>query len=273
MARVRKFREDVIAQLPLGKKAYQPDPRSLNLAEYIRSEIHVPGRFDFDKYRRPLPLRAWGNTEWQNSVIAAQANHLLRLGRVERNSTLLLTDKDAISRYRSLSGAVAPGDTRDQGLSVLEAMRDWQREGWKLDTHTGPKNYKISVYGELEANDPLQLRAGCYVFHGIHLGFWLPQTAQVMTAEGIWDYDGQSGADWRPGSWGGQLAYCKAYDEASFEILVWGTHIHVSNEFVAHYADEAWTCIEIFSDWRIQQAVEIEVLCQRLQQISGKVNE
>jgi hypothetical protein len=256
----------------LGKLPYEHDERTLSLARYVLPEIRVPGRFDFDRHRKPLPNRMWGNDKWGCCVVAGEANQLLRFERIEQRGTILLTDSDVIDRYKALSGAVAPGDTRDTGLVILQAMKDWRANGFPVVTKTGVRHYKIIAYGELEPNDHAQMRMGLYVLHGVHIGLWLPRAAQTMAQEGVWHYEGQSGPEWEPGGWGGHLVYSKAYDEGGYEILTWGGALRASNEFVAKYADEAWACVDSLDDWRVKQTIDVDALVAHLQQITSKVN-
>jgi hypothetical protein len=257
------------ARAKLGKLPYHPDERTFFLSNYIREEIHVPGAFNFDRHRRPLPHRSWGNGLWNNSVIASQANQLLRFERIEQRQTIVLADSDAISRYKQFTGSVAPEDTRDTGTTVLDVFRNWRNQGWTLTTKAGvEKNYKIDAYGELEPNDQAGLRAACYTMHGIHIGFWLPLAAIDMAYEGYWRVRGESGPQWEPGTWGGLLAYARAYDPDGFEILAWGTPIWVSNQFIERYADEVWAVVASFMDWRASQAIDVPAIQSKQFEIS-----
>lgn len=262
-----------MSDFKLGKSAYEPDERTIFIAPFVRSDTHVPGGFDFDRHRRPLPLRTWGNCDWQNCVIASQANQLLRFERIEQRQTILLGDSDVISRYRQFTSTVAAGDTRDKGIPVLTAMKNWRTQGWPLETKTGIKNYSIAAYGELEPNDRIGLRSACYTMHGIHLGFWLPTAAKEMTEDGHWFYNGRSGEEWEAGSWGGLLAYAKAYDMDGFEITAWGRKIWVSNQFIEKYVDEAWAVVASFEDWRTVQSIDVESLQEKIEAISKGVKQ
>jgi hypothetical protein len=91
-----------------------------------------------------------------------------------------------------------------------------------------------------------------------------------MTREAVWNYNGESGPEWEPGGWGGHLAFAKAYDDDYIEILTWGGKISVSNNFIEKYADEAWGVIDSFEDWRISQALDVELLKRKLWQITSK---
>lgn len=71
----------------------------------------------------------------------------------------------------------------------------------------------------------------------------------------VWDYDGQTGDEWKPGTLDGEngaLAYCKAYNRTSYELLLWGEQFQVSNRFVDHFSDEAWIAVELLDYWGTQ---------------------
>lgn len=248
----------------LGKQAHKYDARTLALSKFVLPDIHVPQKYDFDHDKRPIPVETWGNTEWGNCVICGEANHILRMERVEQRRTVPLTEEIVVDRYKSLSGAKKPGDENDGGLVVLDAMHDWRHNGWVVNK----RNYTIAAYGELDPAYPEQLRMACYVLHGIHFGFWLPIATQQMGK--TWDYNGESGTDWQPGSWGGHLVYSKAFDENGFQVLSWGEEFHVTNNFIGKYCDEAWGVVDSFDSWRTRQTIDIAALIAKLRQISSK---
>jgi hypothetical protein len=253
----------------LGKQDYQHDDRTLLMARFIQPDIRVPAKSDFDKNRTPIPVRMWGNDAWGDCVIAGEANQLLRLERIEQRRTLMLSDQEVIDRYKLLTGSASPGDAYDNGLVILEAMRNWRSSGFTV----GNRTYTIAAYGELEPNNRAQLRMASYALHGIHLGISLPLAAQRMTHEGVWHYEGQTTPEFQPGSWGGHLVYSKAYDPDSLEILTWGRKVKVTNEFIEKYADEAWAVVDNFDSWRIKQTVDVTALQHTLSQITSKVDE
>ena len=266
-----------IENLQLGKKGYVHDERTLMLAKFLKTdEFHVPEVFDFDKSRRPFPIRMWGNDEYGDCVIAGRCNHILRLERVEQRRTISLFDADAITEYKKLTGCQEPGDNNDTGLVVLDAMREWKNTGMQTDGRSRirtARNYSIAAYGEIEPQNHEQSRAACFAFHGVHFGFWLPLAAQKMTGDGVWDYNGETGEEWQPGSWGGHLVYSKAFDPESHEVLTWGMKVKVTNNFIDKYSDEEWAVVDNLDSWRIKQTIDVPALTKQLQQISGHVNE
>jgi hypothetical protein len=254
--------ERSMTEVRLGKQGYVHDDLTLMLARFVLSEIRVPTQFDFDKGRAAFPMRMWGND-------------LLRLERVEQRRTIALYDEDCVAEYKRLTGSQQPEDANDTGLVVLDAMRDWRNNGMETDGRKGvrsARNYTIAAYGELEPQDHQQLKMAIYAMHGIHMGFWLPVAAQRMTSGGMWDYNGEAGGEWQPGSWGGHLVFSKAYDKTGVEILTWGQKVKVTWNFIDKYCDEAWAVVDSFDTWRTKQTIDVGALIKKLTEISSRVN-
>lgn len=250
----------------LGKAQYVHDERSLMMAKFVLPAVHTPERFDFDHDRYPFANPMWGNDHYGDCVIATESAHILRLQRIESRRTPKVFSSDAIARYLKLTGG------QDNGLEIIMAMRDWHNSGY--DTAYKNRNYKIAAYGELDPEDGLQLRTSCYLLHGIHFGFWLPTAAQAMTRNGIWDYQGQTGPEWQPGSWGGHCVYSKKFDPDSMSVLTWGREVQVSNSFIQKYADEAWAVVDSLDPWRKSDMIlDVSRLEKELAQITSKVNQ
>lgn len=255
----------------LGKHPYRHDERTLQLARFFKAdEIAVPSTFDFDKGRKAFPNRMWGNDEYGDCVIAAEANDELRLERVETWQTPNIQDDDAINRYKSMTGCREPGDENDTGLEIIVAMRNWRNQGF-LTSYKG-RDYKIDAYGELDPANPEQLRMATYLLHGIHFGFWLPAAAQKMTQSGVWDYNGETGSEWQPGSWGGHCVYGKRFTQNSIFVLTWEMEIEVTNAFISKYADEAWGVVDSLDVWRKTGHLDVDAMEKELSQITSTVN-
>lgn len=239
-----------------GKLPHVFDGRTILFSSYMDPEFQAPTRFDFDKGRARFPFEEWHAPSWKADVIASQANQLLRFGRIDQRRTIEITQRDITTRYKRLTGTRRLADANDGGVSVLQAMKLWRDPGWKMHN----QDYKISLYGEIEPNDHAQMRTAIYIFRGIHIGLMLPWSIKEM--ERLWNYDGHNGPDWKPGSLGGVLGYCKAYDPGYYEILLWGKRFIVSNEFVDRFSDEVWIALEGFDYWS-EQILDMEALYMR----------
>ncbi len=256
------------SEFRLGKQFYIHDQRTLQLASFMKSGLPVPSRYDFDQRRRPFPNNVWGNDRWGDCVVAARANHFLRWERVEHRTTLPLEDEHVIETYKRLSGAQAPGDSKDKGLVMLEAMRDWFN-GWPLSFDKDHSdNYKIAAYGSLFGS--LEgIKAAVRYLSGCQLGIWLPRTAISQTKpDGMWDVvpGGDSSAS---GSWGGHAVYCYGFTPDYLKIWTWGFRMKVSNSFWYTYGDEAWAVVDDLDSHSTSRWLNVPALRRRLSEITS----
>jgi hypothetical protein len=244
----------------LGKKAYVADPKTLKMAHFMLPEISVPSSYSVDAHRKPFPSNLWGNDHYGDCVFATRANQQLRFERIEQRRTIPLTDQTVIDEYlRRTSG-------KDEGYVMLYANREWRNEGWKI----GVRNYNIFAYGELEPHNHEQLRQGIYVLAGIQFGFSLPVAIQRQQN---WIYNGETGGEWEPGSWGGHAVYGLAYDQQGVTVKTWGYNCKVNWNFIDKYADESWAVVDNADSWRIKQTIDVKSLSEKLGQISSYVNQ
>ena len=261
--------------LRLGKKEHEADPRTMMLGNFMTPKV-VPNRYDFDRNRARFPINAWGNDAWGNCVKVGQANQLIRLERLEQKRTLkfdtkLVVDgyKEEVERQFGIRPMFAHGPG-DEGLSrsaqppqLAEDRLDSRFHGERNDTRT----YTISAFGEILPGDYDQVKAAIYLLHGVQLGFWLPKS--VVNNFTLWDYQGENGPDWIPGSWGGHLVYAKAYDGDEVEILTWGLQVKATKSFVAKYCDEAWAVVDKFNNWRKKPEIDAEGMVNYLREIGA----
>lgn len=245
----------------LGKREYRHDERTLPMALVMAVPPKIPLRYDIDKGRAAFPMSPFGNNDWGNCVIVSRANHALRMERVEHRTTLGLTTEDVVEEYKQESarqfgdgGPSTPGDPRDRGLYMLEAMRDWRKDAWEVKFNNRAKVKKkqsIAAFGSLNAKDAEELRAAIYGLSGVQLGLWLPNTAAGQWArQQAWDDVGTSDPNSQPGSWGGHAVFCKRYDEGGIYCITWGREVYMTNAFINRYCDEAWACVNDLSGGR-----------------------
>lgn len=261
----------------LGKQEAKYDQRTMSLANFMAPPV-VPSSFDFDKTRAAFPLFPWGNNEWGNCVKVGQANQLVRLERLEQRRTLKLTEELVVEAYKDEAQRefgnrpIQAGDPWDNGLFVLDNLKNWRAIGWPLDFTKKPndtRTYNIAAFGELIPTDYEQIKAAIYLLHGVQIGLWLPKGVQGNYT--YWDYPASNGDDkWQPGSWGGHLVYAKAYDGDDIEILTWGMKVRVSREFIAKYSDEAYAVVDNFDNWRKSKTLDVEAMIEYLRSIGAR---
>jgi len=231
--------------MKFGKLPPEYDERTIQFSKHMDPNFHAPTQFDFDKGRTPFEIQDWGASRYKTDVIAAQANQLLRMGRIDQRRTIPIESQDVIRRYKNLAGVKKLGDQHDVGVTMLEAFRAWRR-GWMIRK----RPYRLAMFGEIEPLERDLIRTLIYVFRGCHFGLWLPNA--VVGEIHRWEWNGENGENWKPGSAGGIAAYCKAYTPTHYELIVDGFLIWASNEFIEKFSDECWVAVETLDYWSHQ---------------------
>jgi hypothetical protein len=228
-------------KVALGKKEYKYDPRTIVLGAHIQPDAVPPEEFDYDHGKKAFPLDVWGNDENGDCVFVSEANGLVRLERAESRRTIAINTDVVLGKYRTLTGSQSPGDAKDEGYVILDALSDWRHAGWNVGKH----DHKIEAYGELDKNNPVELRRAIWLLGGIYTGFGLPAYLGGLVSRGekVWDVAGD-GPETEPYSWGGHAMFCKRYDHDGIYALTWGEEVYLTNAFVRRYMDEAWAVVD-----------------------------
>lgn len=249
----------------LGKGIAQEDNKTLKLANFVNSSIQIPISYDFDKNRSKFPANTWGNLLYGDCVIAGRANQLVRLERAETKKNISLVDDQVVSKYKELTGCVSPGDDKDTGLIILQALKDWRTNGWTLPQGKSERKFSIDAFAKIDHSNHWLLRAAIYLFNGVQFGFALPVSAQSQTAKGYWDVVPGQGSE--PNSWGGHCVSAFSYDADNIYVLTWGKKVKVSNAFVDKYADEAWSVIDSLDNWASTNYLNVPKLIDEANQL------
>ena len=137
---------------------------------------------------------------------------------------------------------------------MLDALEHWRDPGWEI--HFSSRSirtiFRISAFGRIDPTDAAVLRRAIFLCTGAQIGFNLPLAVKGKT---VWDVG--NGKEYRVGSWGGQLAYAKRFDQESVYVISWGQEIRVSNEFVEKYADEAWAVVNDIDSHKAQATLDV----------------
>lgn len=229
-------------KLALGKQEYKYDPKTVIMGALLMApaEEEPPAKFDYDHGKKPFPLDPWGNDENGDCVFVSEANGLVRMERAESRRTIPVNTDVVLGKYRKLTGSQSPGDDKDEGYIILDAFSDWLHAGWEV----GSKTHKIHAYGELNKNDPRELRQAIWLLGGIYVGVGLPLYVHDLVMSGQTTWDIQNGPEAEPYSWGGHAMFAKRYDEDGIYFLTWGEEVYLTNAFIARYCDEAWAVVD-----------------------------
>lgn len=248
---------DHIPQKVLGKLAPKRDGRNLMAARYLASVF--PAAYDFEKGRRPIPSRTYGNDSYGDCTLASQANCVARLERIEQRRTILLPDQAVISNYLEMTGGA------DDGWYELDAIKRWRTIGLKL---ASGRSYTIDGFTEINPRNVDEIKAAIYQFKVVKLCFGLPIAwahvdpvgfAAPGSTEGKWDVG--DGPDYDLYSWGGHSMSADAYTAEGVWVLhTWyvsqmSVRQLVTWEAVTRYCDEAYSVVDSFDAWRRRMAL------------------
>lgn len=257
--------------LALGKEPHKPNKKTIKLGPLLDVPTY-PTRFNFDTGRVPFPLEPWGNNAWGNCVSVDAYNQLVRLERIEKRGTIKIDENDVVDFYQDESERQfgnrpqSAGDQYDQGLVMQYMFRDWRKFG--LTTKLQKNPWKIAAFGELETNNPSELRAAIFALHGVSFGISLPLSAYDQMRQGQ-PWDVSTGPRAQPGSWGGHAIYCPQYDEYGYTPLTWGRRQKMTNAFVQTYADEAWGVVDSVDVGGTGKWLNVDAMMQKLRDIGA----
>lgn len=238
-------------QKMLGKKEVKHDFRNLRAARYLASEF--PAWYDWQRKRRPVPARTYGNTQYGDCTLASQANCVARFERMEQRRTIILPDQLVIGNYLNMTGGA------DEGWYELDAIKRWRSIGF------APRNdrvYTIDAFTQVNTLNVDEVKAALWQFKVIKICFQLPWAWSRVDApgygspetEGVWDVG--DGPDFEPNSWGGHSMSADGYDaEGLWVIHSWyegprPARQKITWAAVQKYADEAYSIVDAFDAWR-----------------------
>ncbi len=209
MAKVKGIQAHPVFKL--GKAPAKKDDRNLLFAAVLRAVPKLPRSYDFDITHPGIPLPMFGNDVHGDCVMAGRAHQTLRFEDIEQGSVLMITDKDVLCEYFKETGGP------DCGLVVLDSLKEWRRDGWKV----GKRTYKIQAFAQVDGSYHDQVRQAIFADVGIGLGLELPKSAQQQVQTGQ-PWEVTSGPDAKPGSWGGHYVYVPGYTPMGPVCVTWG---------------------------------------------------
>jgi hypothetical protein len=247
------------------------DSRNLMAARYLASVF--PASYDWQKRRRPVPSRTFGNDSYGDCTLASQANCITRFERSEQRRTVLVPDQSVISNYLEMTGG------QDDGWYELEAIKRWRTVGMKASS---TRSYQIDGFTQVNPLNIDEVKAAIYQFKMIKVCFDLPVAwAQIEPPgfgygrpEGIWDVGDSE--DFTPGSWGGHSMMSDAYDQNGLWVVhTWYVEPKPVRQLVTwaavkRYCDEAYSVVDSFDAWRQRKpAFDVNSLASDVQIVTS----
>jgi hypothetical protein len=138
-----------------------------------------------------------------------------------------------LGAYTALTGFNALDPATDQGTNMLAANRYW--------VSTGMYGVKADAFVSVDPQNDFEVETSIAFYGGMDIGLQLPLSAQAQTFNGPWTVT--SGADAKPGSWGGHCALVTGYNvtRGALWVATWGGLQLMTWDFFHTYCDEAYT--------------------------------
>ena len=217
----------------LGKAPAKRDKRNLQLRALLKKKVKLPVEYDFDVKHPSVPTPVFGNNDWGCCVISGRAHQTLRFELVEQKRVLRITEKEVVDEYLRQSDGV------DEGLIVLDSIRQWRTEGWIA----AKKRYTIRAFSEVTPSNTTEVKTAIFMNLGLGIGLRLPSSARREMAAGKpWAITTGTGS--RPNSWGGHYVYVTGYTKLGPMCVTWGRKQQMTWDFFHTYCDEAYAMID-----------------------------
>lgn len=244
------------AQVKLGKLPPKEDPRTLQMAAYLRRKLpSAPLRQDWT-----VGMTSWWgmmlNNQLGDCTIAA-AGHLIMEWTANLNQEIVLADDTILKAYEAVSGYDPASGANDNGAVELDVLKYWRSTG--IGGHT------IEAFASVDPGNWEHIKWSVFLFGGAYIGLALPLSAQNQQ---VWDVTNGPGSE--PGSWGGHAVPVVAYDETGLYCVTWGSVLRMTWQFWSEYCDEAYAILS--PDWLSQNVdpnnVDIVTLRKDLELVS-----
>lgn len=227
------------SRMPLGKQRARHDPRTLQLADYLKTEALPPAPPSCD-WGKKIAADDWGmmlNDEIGDCTCAAAA-HLVQDWTSNNGSEVTISDDEVLKAYEKLSGYDPVTKENDNGCVEIDVLNHWRK--------TGIGKHKFDAYVALEPRNHDHIRDSIHLFGGAYIGLALPVSAQRQTT---WTVPpGGATGPGAPGSWGGHAVILTAYNPRRVTCVTWGEEKQMTWEFLDAYCDEAYALLSI-KDW------------------------
>jgi hypothetical protein len=230
----------VIRQRKLGCAPKVTDPRTLQLANYVRLDKLpiVPTEIDWGA-NQPKPWGVMRNNDLGCCVLSA-LGHLIQLWTHNRPNGKMLTISDdaVVKAYQDVGGYVPGLPYTDEGANMLAAC--------KYMCKTGVGGHRAIAFAEINPKHEAMTRAALWLFGGLYSGYDLPISAQEQE---VWDTapSGSTSGDYKPRSWGGHCTATMKQGRHTGTDITWGYPQPMTERFKLEYRVECYAFLS--TDW------------------------
>jgi hypothetical protein len=220
------------SKMKLGKKPARHDPRTLQMANYLKAEAlpKLPAALAWTSKVSQWPVM--GNDKTQDCTCAA-AGHLIEEWTAYSSAAVIVPDAEILAVYSAVTGYNPKTGKPDGGAAALDVLNYWR--------HNGVGGHKIQSFVALEPTNHDHVRASVLIFGGCYIGLGLPLSAQKQK---VWSVapGGAKGAG-KIGSWGGHAVPVVGYDAHGLTVVSWGALKQMTWGFWKMYCDEAYAVL------------------------------
>jgi hypothetical protein len=221
----------------LGKRPVRYDPRTLQLANYLRSEALPPTPPSIDWGAKVEVWAMFANDRVGCCTCAAAGHLIMDWTANDAPKMLVPTDQQILKTYSDITGYDPKTGANDTGAYALDVLNHWRRKG--------VAKRRILAYTALEPGNHGHVRDALYLFGGCYLGLALPVSAQKQK---VWSVPpGGAKGEGAPGSWGGHAVSIVGYDARGLVVVTWGAVKRMTWGFLDAYCDEAYAVLS--GDW------------------------
>lgn len=248
--------------LRLGKLPTPPDPRTINLTQFVPEPLSDPP----ESVDNGAHITNWGllGNDYTNDCAFAAQGHAEMLWAASAAEPLTLTVDEVLTAYAAAVGLDGALLAADPGADLLTALKFWQQNGIA--------GRRIDAFGELNRSDIKEIKRGIALFGCAYVGLGLPDA--VKPARGTRPADvqqwvleptaGDPATRFRVDN--GHCAIYSGYDARGPFAVSWGRKIHVSWEFHLAYCTELYAMLS--PKWKEPDGLDMEALKGALDDIS-----
>lgn len=246
----------------LGKQAPRHDPRTLQMAAYLRYEELPPAPPQVDWGSKIADWGMMANDRVGDCTCAAAGHMILDWTTNDGPKPFCPSDAQVLAAYSAITGYDPKTGANDNGAVELDVLNYWRR--------TGIAKRKILAYVALEPGNHDHVKDALYLFGGCYLGVALPISAQKQK---VWSVpSGGAKGEGAPGSWGGHAIPIVGYDSRGLTTITWGAAKRMTWGFLDAYCDEAYAVLS--GDWtgkdlKAPNGVDLKALQKDLKNVTG----
>lgn len=248
------------SRMKLGKQAARHDPRTLQLANYLRPKLlpPPPPQVDWSAKVAAWPMMA---NDTVGDCTCAAAGHLIQEWTANAGTEQVVPDSAIITAYAAVSGYNPKTHAHDTGANEIDVLNYWRKDG--IGGHV------IRAYVALEPGNLDHVRDSVAIFANSYIGLALPTTAQTQD---VWSVPpGGAVGLGAPGSWGGHAVPVVAYDPQGLTVVTWGALKRMTWEFWGAYCDEAYAILsdDFLTAGKAPDGIDLATLEADLNEVVG----